>query len=53
MDYVALAFYAVVCGVLSFFSPSLGHFAVRTGVGAAVGLVSAGVLPVLEGMAGY
>lgn len=53
MDLIALGFYACVCGLLSVFAPSLGGFAVRLGIGAAVGAVSAIILPVLKNMGGY
>lgn len=52
MDLIALGFYACVCGLLSVFAPHLGTFAVRLGVGAAVGAVSAFILPLLRGMMG-
>jgi hypothetical protein len=49
MDLVALAFYAVVCALLSLFAPSLGGRLQRLVVGAGVGLVAAAVLPALRG----
>ena len=53
MDPVALAFYAVVCGVLSLAAPSLGGRVMRLAVGAVVGVVAASVLPLLNAMMGY
>ncbi len=52
MDIIALGFYACVCGLLSIFAPQLGTIYVRLGVGAAVGAVSAVVLPLVRGMMG-
>jgi hypothetical protein len=53
MDMIALVFYAAVCGILSVFAPSLGAPTVRLGIGAAVGVVAATVLPVIRSAAGY
>lgn len=50
MDPVTMAFYAVVCGVLGVFAPSLGTYWKRLIVGGIVGLVAATVLPVLKTM---
>lgn len=52
MDIVALGFYACVCGLLGVFAPQLGTFSIRLGVGAAVGAISALLLPFLKGMMG-
>lgn len=52
MDFLALGFYACVCGLLSIFAPQLGTLYVRLAVGAAVGAVSAFVLPLLRSMMG-
>lgn len=52
MDIIALGFYAVVCGCLSIFAPQLGTLYVRLGVGAAVGAISAIVLPLIRGAFG-
>ena len=52
MDIIALGFYACVCGLLSVFAPQLGTIYVRLGVGAAVGAVSAFVLPLLRNAVG-
>ena len=48
MDIVALAFYALVCGVLSIAAPQFGSPAKRMAVGAAVGIVAAAILPLLR-----
>ncbi len=53
MDPIALAFYAVVCGVLSFFAPQLGAPFVRMGIGAAVGIAAAAALPLIKASMGY
>ncbi len=52
MDIIALGFYAVVCGALSFFAPNLGTSFVRFGIGAVVGIIAATVLPILRGAFG-
>ncbi len=52
MDIVALAFYAVVCGVLSLLAPNLGGRVQRVAIGAAVGVVAAATLPVIRGALG-
>lgn len=48
MDLLSLAFYALVCAVLSLFAPQLGGRAARLAVGAAVGVAAATLLPVLR-----
>jgi len=48
MDMIALAFYAIVCAVLSLAAPRLGAPLARFGIGAAVGLLAAATLPVLR-----
>lgn len=53
MDITALTFYAVVCGVLSMASPSLGTPWRRLGIGAVVGIIAAAVLPMVRGVIGY
>ena len=53
MDPISLAFYAVVCGVLSLAAPTLGSALPRLAVGACVGIAAAAVLPVIKGMMGY
>jgi hypothetical protein len=45
LDLVALVFYAIVCGVLSWAGPRLGTPFVRFGIGAIVGVVAASLLP--------
>ena len=45
MDIVALVFYALVCGVLSWAAPRLGAPMVRFGIGAVIGIIAAAVLP--------
>jgi len=50
MDFIALAFYACVCGLLSVFAPRLGTPLIRLGVGAVVGIAAALILPMLRGM---
>ncbi len=53
MEWTALTFYAVVCGALSTVSPALTSPLVRLVSGAAVGVVAATVLPVLQGIIAY
>ena len=50
MDYVALGFYAVVCGCLSAASPRVPRLPVRLAIGAVVGIAAAATLPWLKGM---
>lgn len=45
MDLFALAFYAVICAILSVLAPNLPRPAHRFGLGAAVGVVAAAILP--------
>ena len=52
MDPVALVFYAIVCACLGLAGPRLGAPLARLGIGAAVGIVAAAVLPALRGMIG-
>jgi len=52
MDPVALAFYAVICGLLSLFAPSLGGTMPRLALGAVVGIVAAALLPTLKALIG-
>ncbi len=52
MDYTALVFYAVICGLLSLAAPNLGTPFVRLGVGAVVGIAAAALLPLLRGVLG-
>ena len=48
MEPISLAFYAIVCGVLSVVAPNLGGFLPRLIVGAGVGIVAAIVLPIIR-----
>lgn len=48
MDPVTLAFYAVICGVLSVAAPSMGGMMPRLAVGAVVGLAAASILPLIK-----
>jgi len=48
MDPIAMTFYAVICGVLSFAAPHLGSPLKRLGIGAVVGIVAAALLPTLR-----
>jgi len=51
-DGTAIAWYAVICGILSALAPSFGGRLVRVSVGALVGIVAATVLPLLRGLTG-
>ena len=53
MDPISLAFYAVICGLLSLFAPNFGGMFPRLVVGAVVGIAAAAVLPTLKTMMGY
>lgn len=48
IDPTAVAWYAAICGALSAFSPSFGGRALRVGIGAAVGVAAATLLPVVK-----
>ena len=48
MDFIALTFYAVICGLLSLAGPRLGAAPMRLGIGAAVGVCAASALPYLK-----
>jgi len=52
MDPIALAFYAVICGLLSLFAPTLGGMVPRLAFGAIVGIVAAALLPALKTLIG-
>jgi len=52
MDMTALIFYAIVCGVLSLAGPRLGKPLIRFGIGCAVGIAAAALLPVIRASAG-
>ena len=45
MDTTTLAFYAIICALLSLASPRLGRPLVRLGIGALVGIAAAALLP--------
>ena len=45
VDITALGFYALVCGVLSVAAPRFGAAFVRFGLGAAIGVLAALILP--------
>ena len=53
MEPIALGFYAIVCGLLGAAGPKLGALPMRLGIGAAVGLIAASVLPVIQGAMAY
>ena len=48
MDPISLAFYAIVCGILSLIAPNLGGMAPRLAIGAAVGIAAAAILPLIR-----
>jgi len=48
MDPVALVFYAIVCGLLGLAGPLLGKPPMRFGIGVAVGVIAAALLPVIR-----
>ena len=52
MDFFALAFYASVCSVLSVVAPSFPRPLHRLGLGAAVGVIAAAVLPWIRAQLG-
>jgi hypothetical protein len=52
MDLFNLAFYAVVCGILSVAAPRLGRFPLRLGTGMIVGVVAAAALPTIKSALG-
>ena len=52
MDPVTLVFYALVCACLSWAAPKLGAPWIRFGIGAAVGLVAATLLPMARAALG-
>lgn len=53
MDIISMAFYAVVCGLLSAAAPALPSALPRLAIGAAVGIAAAAILPLVRGMMGY
>lgn len=52
MDPVALIFYALVCGALSWAGPKLGAPVIRFGIGAIVGILAVTVLPLVRSLLG-
>ena len=52
MDPISLTFYAIVCGCLSAVAPNFPRLPIRLGIGAAVGLIAASVLPMIRDAAG-
>ena len=50
MDPFTLGFYAIVCAALGAVAPRVPRLPLRLGMGAAVGLVAASILPWLKGM---
>ena len=50
MEPISLVFYAVVCGLLSYFAPNIGGAMPRMAIGAGVGVAAAAVLPLVHGM---
>ncbi|MEP3436770.1 MAG: hypothetical protein ABJN75_08310 [Hoeflea sp.] len=52
IDGTAVAWYAVICGVLSALAPSFGGRAVRIAIGGIVGILAATLLPIVKGLAG-
>jgi len=52
MDTVALTCYALICALLSMFSPRAGGALRRLVTGAAVGIAAAATLPVVRGVPG-
>ena len=53
MDPISLAFYAVICGLLSLFAPNFGGAMPRLAVGAGVGIAAATLLPIFRSLIGY
>lgn len=52
IDATAIAWYAVICGVLSALAPSFGGRLVRVVIGGVVGIIAATVLPMIRGLTG-
>ncbi len=52
MDYFAMAFYGVVCGLLGFAAPAFPSRLTRVGISALVGIVSPIIGPTLRGLVG-
>lgn len=53
IDTTTIAWYAVICGILSALAPSLGGIGLRLAIGGGVGVFAASVLPAIRGMMGY
>ena len=52
MDVVTIIYYAIVCGLLGWVAPKLGRPAARMGLGVAVGIAAAALLPTLRAALG-
>ena len=52
MDPIAIAFYAIICGVLGVLAPNLGGTLPRLAIGAVVGVMAALIFPALRGLLG-
>ncbi|MDP2732042.1 MAG: hypothetical protein Q8O63_02865 [Hoeflea sp.] len=52
IDATAIAWYAVICGVLSASAPSFGGRLVRLATGGIVGILAATLLPLLRSLTG-
>jgi len=53
MDWMTAGYYAVVCGILASVVPPGIRLIVRFVVGACVGIVAAGVLPMVQSVVSY
>lgn len=49
MDIFTLTFYGIICGTLAYTSPTINNKMLRLAVGVGVGLLAAGVLPLIKG----
>lgn len=52
IDGTVIAWYAVICGVLSALAPSFGGRLVRLAAGGIVGILAATVLPLVRSLTG-
>jgi len=50
MDVISIAYYAIVCGILSAVAPGMSNLKIRLAVGAVVGMAAAGLLPSVQGL---
>ena len=50
VDVVSLTYFAIVCGLLAGFVPARWRLPLRFGLGVFVGIVAAGLLPMLRGL---